>query len=74
MPLFTSRKQKQDIKVTFNGGMLHVEIDGAKAQAFPLAWYPKLQNASEGDRSDWILTSTGIKWVKLNQEISILGL
>ncbi|MEO6521983.1 MAG: DUF2442 domain-containing protein [Mucilaginibacter sp.] len=74
MPIFTSRKQKQDIKVTFNNGMLHVEVDGGKPQAFPLAWYPKLQNASEDDRTDWILTSTGIKWIKLNQEIAILGL
>lgn len=74
MPIFTSRKQKQDIKVTFNNGMLHVEVDGGKPQAFPLAWYPKLQNASEKDRSDWNLTPTGIRWNKLNEEVTVTGL
>jgi hypothetical protein len=74
MAIFTSRKQKQDIKVTFNNGMLQVEVDGSKPQAFPLAWNPKLQNASEEDRQDWVLTATGIRWNKLNEEIAITGL
>jgi len=74
MPIFTSRKQKQDIKVTFNNDTLNIEVDGGKPQTFPLAWYPKLQTASEGDRNDWVLTATGIKWIKLNQEIAITGL
>lgn len=54
--------------------MLHVEVDGGKPQAFPLAWYPKLQNASEKDRSDWNLTPTGIRWNKLNEEVTVTGL
>jgi hypothetical protein len=74
MAIFTSRKQKQDIKVTFNNGMLYVEIDGGKQQAFPLAWFPKLQNAADEDRNDWDLTPTGIRWNKLNEEIAITGL
>ena len=74
MPLFTSRKQKKDIKVTFQNGMLYVEIDGGKQQAFPLAWFPKLHGGSEADREDWTLTATGIRWGKLNQEIAITGL
>ncbi|EHQ29971.1 DUF2442 domain-containing protein [Mucilaginibacter paludis] len=74
MAIFTSRKQKKDIKVTFQNGMLYVEIDGGKQQAFPLAWFPKLQNAGDDDRNDWILTANGIRWNKLNEEITITGL
>ena len=74
MAIFTSRKQKKDIKVTFQTGMLFVEIDGGKQQAFPLAWMPKLANASEEDKADWDLTPTGIRWNKLNEEVTITGL
>lgn len=74
MPIFTSRKQKKDIKLAFQSGMLTVEIDGGKQQNFPLAWLPKLQNANAEEREDWILTATGIRWEKLNEEITLTGL
>ncbi len=74
MAIFTSRKQKKDIKVTFGNGTLFVEIDGGKQQAFPLAWLPKLQNASQEDQADWELTPTGIRWIKLNEEVTVTGL
>ena len=42
MPLFTSRKQEKKVKVTFSNGLLFVEKEGEKAQAFPLDFFPKL--------------------------------
>ena len=74
MAQFTSRKQKKDIKVTFAGSMLYVEWEGGKPQAFALTWLPKLQNASEQQQQDWVLTATGIRWNALNEEIAITGL
>jgi hypothetical protein len=74
MAIFISRKQKKDIKLTFDNGMLYVEWEGGKPQAFPLAWLPKLQNASNEDRADWTLTSTGIRWNKLDETITVAGL
>jgi len=74
MAVFTSRKQKKDIKVTFQNGMLYVELDGGKQQAFPLAWFPKLLNANDVERNDWVLTATGIRWNQLSEEIAITGL
>ena len=74
MPLFTSRKQKKDIKVTFASDILYVEVDGNKQQAFPLAWLPALKNASDEDKQDWTLTDSGIHWNKLNIDIAISGL
>ncbi|RYE17074.1 MAG: DUF2442 domain-containing protein [Sphingobacteriales bacterium] len=64
MALFTSRKQQKDIKVTFSNGLLHVEAAG-KTQAYPLDWYPQLQNATEEERADWTLTANGIRFNKL---------
>jgi hypothetical protein len=74
MAIFTTRKQKKDIRLTFDAGMLYVEWAGGKPQAFPLAWLPKLLNATDEDRADWTLTPTGIHWNKLNEDITVTGL
>jgi hypothetical protein len=74
MAIFTSRKQKKDVKVTFADEILYVEVDAGKQQAYPMAWLPALQNASDEDKQDWILTSTGLHWNKLNIDIALNGL
>jgi len=74
MAIFTSRKQKKDIKVTFGKEILYVEVDGSKQQAFPLAWLPALQNASEEDQQDWTLSAKGLHFNKLDIDIAITGL
>lgn len=71
MALFTSRKQKQDIKVAFQGDMLYVELPDGKQQAFPLAWLPQLKNASAEQQADWHLTDKGIRWDNLDVEINL---
>jgi len=71
MALFTSRKQKKDVKLTFEGEMLFVEMDGGKPQAYPLTWMPQLKNATADEQADWKLTDKGIRWDKLNVEIAL---
>jgi len=71
MPLFTSRKQQANIKLAFQDDMLLVEKPDCKQQAFPLTFYPALLNATEDERHDWEQTTTGIRWKKLNVDISI---
>lgn len=71
MALFTSRKQKKDIKLSFQGDMLYVELPDGRQQAFPLAWLPQLKNASADEQADWVLTDKGIRWEKLNVDINL---
>jgi len=71
MPLFTSRKQQANIKLAFQDDMLLVEKPDGKQQAFPLTFYPALLNATEDEKHDWEQTTTGIRWKKLNVDISI---
>jgi hypothetical protein len=71
MPLFTSRRQEKKIKVTFSNGLLFVEKEDGKQQAFPLDFFPKLLNATEEERADWTQTDKGIHWNKLDLDISI---
>ena len=71
MPLFTSRKQGKKVKVTFADGLLFVENENGKQQAFPLEWFPKLQNATEEELEDWEQTGNGIRFNKLDTDIPL---
>jgi hypothetical protein len=71
MALFTSRKQGKKVKVTFAGGLLFVEKEDGKQQAFPLEWFPKLMNASAEELEDWEQTNNGIRFNKLDTDIPL---
>ena len=71
MALFTSRKQEKKIKVTFANGLLFVEKENGKQQAFPLEWFPKLQDATDEEREDWEQTPNGIRFNKLDTIIPL---
>jgi hypothetical protein len=70
MPLFSSRKEDKKVKVTFANGLLFVEKADGKKQAFPLEFFPKLMNATEEEREDWVQTPTGIRFNKLDLDIN----
>lgn len=71
MPLLHTRKQEKKVKVTFSNGLLFVEKEGGKQQAFPLEWFPKLLNATDEEREDWTQTDNGIRFNKLDLDVSI---
>jgi hypothetical protein len=71
MALLYSRKQEKKVKVIFNNGLLLIEKEGGKQQVFPLEWFPKLQNATDEEREDWVQTDKGIHFNKLDLDISI---
>ena len=69
MPLFTSRKQEKKVKVTFSNGLLFIERDNGKQQAFPLEFFPKLLNATDEEREDWTQTDKGIHFNKIDLNV-----
>jgi hypothetical protein len=71
MALLYSRKQEKKVKVTFNNGLLIVEKANGKQDVFMLDWFPKLQNATDEEREDWEQTDNGIRFNKLDLDISI---
>jgi hypothetical protein len=70
MPLFNTRKQEKKVKVTFSNGLLFVEPEGGKKQAFPLEWFPKLLNATEEEQQDWTQKNDGIHFNKLDIDVN----
>jgi len=71
MAIFHTRKQEKKVKVTFANGLLLVESEGGKQQALPLDFFPKLINATDEEREDWTQTSTGIRFNKLDLDVSL---
>jgi hypothetical protein len=71
MPTFSTRKQEKKVKVIFANGLLFVEKENGKQQAFPLEWYPKLLEATDEEREDWEQTSTGIRFNQLDTDIPL---
>nr|WP_294948828.1 DUF2442 domain-containing protein [uncultured Mucilaginibacter sp.] len=71
MPLTSTRKQEQKVKVTFANGLLFVEKADGRQQAFPLEWFPKLLNATDEEREDWEQTDKGIRFNKLGVDVAI---
>ena len=64
----------QDVTITDN--TLSVDLSDGRTICVPLAWYPRLINASKEERDDWrtIGQGEGIHWEKLDEDISTKNL
>jgi hypothetical protein len=71
MPLLNTRKSQKKVKVTFSDGLLFVEKEDGKQQAFPLEWFPQLLNANDEEREDCTQTDKGLHFNKLDLDIDI---
>lgn len=60
--------------VKFDESTMWDELSDGRVMGVPLAWFPRLLNASEHDRSDYELSKRGIHWDSLNEDISVEGL
>jgi hypothetical protein len=55
---------------------LVIELNDGRVLSVPLAWYPRLLNASPEERSNWhfIGKGQGIHWDTLDEDISVENL
>jgi len=62
--------------VTITDDTLSVELSDGRTISVPLAWYPRLLNASIEERDDWrtIGKGEGIHWEQLDEDISTQNL
>ena len=60
--------------VTIDQDRLWVELSDGRTLGVPLAWFPRLLNASPGQLEDFELSPKGIHWDALDEDISIKGL
>ncbi|SDE76271.1 DUF2442 domain-containing protein [Rhodospira trueperi] len=61
-------------RVTFDDDMMWVALRDGRTVGVPLAWFPRLLNASPSERAAFDLSPRGIHWDALDEDISVEGL
>lgn len=51
-----------------------VVLDDGRTIGVPLAWFPRLLNATPAQRQDVEISAMGLHWAELDEDISIEGL
>ena len=64
------------IGVELSESMLKVVLDDGRELSVPIEWFPRLRDATSGQRSNWrfIGRGEGIHWPDIDEDISIAGL
>ena len=62
--------------VSFDGERLIVDLMDGRTIAVPLAWYPRLLDATPEQRADWEVAGAGygIHWPQIDEDLSVEGL
>lgn len=60
--------------VRFDEATMWVELSDGRTLGMPLAWYPRLKDASEKDLNEYFLTPSGVHWDALDEDLSIRGM
>lgn len=61
-------------KVWFDENSMWIELQDARVLGVPLAWFPRLLDATPQQRMEYELSAYGIHWDCLDEDISIAGL
>lgn len=60
--------------VRFDDDSFWVELSDGRTLGVPLAWFPRLLNATAEERAQVTLGRFGLHWDALDEDISIAGL
>jgi hypothetical protein len=62
--------------VTITDDLLSVLLMDGRTISVPLVWYPRLCNATERQRNNWLISGGGygIHWQEIDEDISTEGL
>lgn len=61
-------------EVRFDDSRMFVDLNDGRTIAVPLAWFPRLLNASQEQRAQVQISVRGLHWDALDEDISIDGL
>jgi hypothetical protein len=62
------------VSVAFTTDELVVSLADGRKIATPLAWYPRLRNASAAQRNHYELMAMGIHWPELDEDLGVAGM
>jgi hypothetical protein len=62
------------VAVSFDNDRMHVELADGRTLGVPLAWFPRLLDATRDQLEDCELSPCGLHWEALDEDIAIAGL
>ncbi len=76
MSILADKKEAKATDVWFSNDMLFVRLSDGREVGAPIAWFPRLKNASEKERKNWrfVGNGIGIHWQDIDEDISVGGL
>jgi hypothetical protein len=76
MSTLTVRFEPLAVDVSVTPDVLHVILADGREVSAPLAWFPRLNEAADAQRSNWRLIGggVGIHWPDLDEDISVESL
>lgn len=60
--------------VRFDDDTMWVDLTDGRTLGVPLAWFPRLMNATPAQRQTVEISRTGLHWEELDEDISVEGL
>ena len=60
--------------VRFDQDSMWIELSDGRTLGVPLAWFPRLLHGSPGQREQVSISSRGLHWDGLDEDISVAGL
>jgi hypothetical protein len=60
--------------VRFDDDSMWVELSDGRTLGVPLAWFPRLLHGSPAEREKVRVSSRGLHWAALDEDISVAGL
>ncbi|HTM78887.1 MAG TPA: DUF2442 domain-containing protein [Devosia sp.] len=76
MSTLTLETEPLAVDVAVSASSLRVSLDDGRELSVPVAWFPRLRDASAAERANWRLIGLGegIHWPDIDEDISVLGL
>ena len=76
MSTLTNNADERVKNVSISNDMLNVELMDGRIISVPLAWFPKLFNATHLQLENWVIAGAGygIHWPDLDEDLSTEGL
>ncbi|MEO8392697.1 MAG: DUF2442 domain-containing protein [Chloroflexota bacterium] len=66
--------ENRPVAIEISSNMLRVTLADERIIATPLSWYPRLLQATPEQLRDYELSSAGIHWRELDEDLSIAGM
>ncbi len=76
MPILADRLSAQAMCVESVGASIRVVLTDGREISAPMAWFPRLRDASDEQRANWRLIGggEGIDWPEIDEDVSVNAL